>query len=290
MAPAQPREFRNHVMDSTRWNDFRFRDGDIVIASWGKSGTTWMQQIVGQLVFDGADDVPIHKLSPWVDFRLPSRKALMRQLEAQPHRRFVKTHLPADALAFSSQAKYLFLARDARDVAWSAHAHQLKMDSNWVLRQAMRILGGPRERVDPDIRRYYHTWLDRDGYPAWPFWPHIQSWWDLRKLPNVRLVHFANLKADLPREIRRIARFLDFAIDEARMPRIVEHCGFDFMKRSQGGDPRTGALINVGSNGRWRDVLSPDEIAKCDRIAAANLTPDCAHWLRTGEYPDGPDA
>ena len=44
-----------------------------------------------------------------------------------------------------------------------------------------------------------------------------------------------------------------------------------------------GSFINKGTNGRWKDVLSADEIAKADLIAAKNLTPDCAHWLRTGE-------
>lgn len=43
----------NHHMNSEMWNDFAFRDDDIVIATYAKSGTTWLQQIVGQLVFNG---------------------------------------------------------------------------------------------------------------------------------------------------------------------------------------------------------------------------------------------
>ena len=45
-------------------------------------------------------------------------------------------------------------------------------------------------------------------------------------------------------------------------------------------------FINKGTNGRWKDVLSPDEIAKADEVAAKHLTPDCAHWLKTGEMKD----
>jgi aryl sulfotransferase len=45
--PAKQREFHNHHFDSTIWNDFRFRDGDIVISTYAKSGTTWMQQMIG---------------------------------------------------------------------------------------------------------------------------------------------------------------------------------------------------------------------------------------------------
>ena len=59
--PVKTRELHNHHFDSTAWNDFAFRDDDIVIATYAKAGTTWTQQIVGQLVFGGADDVPVHE-------------------------------------------------------------------------------------------------------------------------------------------------------------------------------------------------------------------------------------
>jgi hypothetical protein len=40
------------------------------------------------------------------------------------------------------------------------------------------------------------------------YWRHIQSWWEIRDRPNVLLVHFNNLKADIAGEIRHIADFL----------------------------------------------------------------------------------
>ncbi len=64
--PKKTREFHNPLMNSRVWNAFRFHDDDVVIVTWGKSGTTWMQQIVAQLVFKGADNVEVCKLSPWV--------------------------------------------------------------------------------------------------------------------------------------------------------------------------------------------------------------------------------
>ena len=75
-----------------------------------------MQQIVAQLIFNGEEDLPVAEMSPWVDLRLPPKEVKMPMIEAQEHRRFLKTHLPVDALVFSPKAKYIYIARDGRDV------------------------------------------------------------------------------------------------------------------------------------------------------------------------------
>ena len=121
--PRKTRELMNHHMDSTVWNDFNFRPDDIVVATYAKSGTTWTQQIIGQLVFNGDPSVAIHEISPWVDLRVPPKQEKLAALEAQTHRRIVKTHLPLDALVFDPQAKYIYIGRDGRDVVWSFYNH-----------------------------------------------------------------------------------------------------------------------------------------------------------------------
>src|SRR5437879_5680814 len=55
-APAQ--EVRTPVADSRRWNLFEPRDGDIVIGTFAKCGTTWTQRIVDLLVFQSPDVRP----------------------------------------------------------------------------------------------------------------------------------------------------------------------------------------------------------------------------------------
>ena len=70
----------------------------------------------------------------------------------------------------------------------------------------------------------------RGSYPFWPFWENIRSWWAIRDLPNVKLIHFNRMKADLPGSIREIGAFLDIPIDETKFGDIVQHCTFDYMK------------------------------------------------------------
>ncbi|MGG2352340.1 sulfotransferase domain-containing protein, partial [Salmonella enterica] len=92
--------------DSTIWNDLVFRGDDVVVATYAKSGTSWVQQIVAQLVFNGDPEVSIADISPWVDLRAGPVLARLAVLAAQKHRRILKTHLPVDALRFSPKARY----------------------------------------------------------------------------------------------------------------------------------------------------------------------------------------
>ena len=290
--PKKTREIVNFVLDSTRWNGFPFRDDDIVIATWAKSGTTLTQQIVGQLVFEGADDVYGQALSPWPDHRLVPAAEVLAMAAAQSHRRFLKTHLPVDALVFSPKAKYVYIGRDARDVFWSwRHHHSIFTEAAYAFMNPPDRTWPEYPRPDPDVRRAYHDFLDRDGWPVFPFWSNVQSWWDIRRLPNVTLLHFNDLRADLAGSIRKIADFLEIEVSPATLEKIVAHCDLQWMKQAaksfesldvlfEGGGAN---FINKGTNGRWKDVLSPEDIAKCDEVAARNLTPDCAHWLKTAE-------
>ena len=287
--PVKTREMHNHHINSTVWNNFKFRPDDIVVATYAKSGTTWMQQILGQLIFNGAEGIDVSHLSPWVDLRIMPPEAIAG-LEHIPHRRFLKTHLPVDALVFSPKAKYLYVGRDGRDMIWSLYNHHAKANQHWydALNNTPGRLGPPIEKPPASIHDYYQQWFARDGHPFWPFWENVRSWWAVRDLPNVKLVHFNELKADLAGSIRSIARFLDIPIDEAKFPAIVEHCSFDYMKsHAELSVPLGGALweggattfINKGTNGRWRDTLSAEEVRAYEARAVKELGPECALWL-----------
>src|SRR3546814_21073532 len=89
--PQQTREFHNHHFDSTIWNDFRFRDDDIVIATYAKSGTTWVQQLVGQLIFEGCDDLPVVELSPWPALPVPPKEVNLPAAKKPPPPPFLPT-------------------------------------------------------------------------------------------------------------------------------------------------------------------------------------------------------
>src|SRR5687767_7947304 len=99
--PVRParRIYRTWIIDSRRWERYRPRRGDVVIATYPKCGTTWMQRIVDLLVFQNTEPRPIMQISPWIDRRFPEAiETVAARIEAQDHRRFLKAHLPADGL------------------------------------------------------------------------------------------------------------------------------------------------------------------------------------------------
>ena len=294
--PRKTREFHNHHFDSTIWNDFPFRDDDIIVGTYAKAGTTWMQQIIAQLLFDGTEDLEVAEMSPWLDLRVPPKEEKLAAVEQQQHRRFLKTHLPVDALVFSPKAKYIYIGRDGRDVVWSFYNHHVNANAKWyaALNDTPGRVGPPIEPPPDDVRTYFLEWLERDGFPWWPFWENVRTWWAIRDLPNVLFVHFSRLKADMPGEIRRMAAFLEIPIHEQKWEDILLHCSFDYMKKhATKSTPLGGAFwdggaqvfIHKGQNGRWIDKLTPEDVRRYEETSLAELGPECTHWLTSGELP-----
>jgi aryl sulfotransferase len=136
------------------------------------------------------------------------------------------SHLPLDALVFSPKVKYLYIGRDGRDMAWSLYNHHAGFTPKAyeLINNVMGRVGPELEPPKVDVVEYFREWLDgKEGLPIGvSFWEHVQGWWNARHLPNVLLLHFNNLKADLPGQMRHIAQFLNIEIDEKVFARARE--------------------------------------------------------------------
>ena len=301
---APSREVRTWAYDSRRWAGYAPRDSDIVIATYPKCGTTWMQRIVGGLLFLTPEPMPFTgEISVWIDFRLtmPVDEALAK-LEAQTHRRFLKAHQPFDALPIYDEIKYIHVARDGRDalMSWHNHANAFlpetiaKLDAIGL---ADETIGRPYPDRPADPADEFHRWIttgsaadERDGLPSTSYFRFEASWWDARHWPNVLMVHYNDLKADLAGEMARIAAFLDIAVPDELMPRLVEAARFAAMQRD--GEallPHSGQIfqdghrrfLNKGTNDRWRGVFREDDLGRYRKKLEA-VPPDCAAWLEHG--------
>ncbi len=300
--PQKLREYTNHpILDGTRWRAYNMRPNDIVISTSYKTGTTWMQTIVANLLYqDGKFPAPISDISPWLDMALPPLDEIAAGLEAQTDRRFIKTHLPLDGLDYHKDVKHIFVGRDGRDVFMSLWNHHTNYSD--AMREHFQesevALGREFPLEFDDIKQMWKRWVNEtwyewesDGFPYWSHLSHAQSWWEYRHLPNIEFVHYADLLRDPEGEVRRLAAYLDIEIDEAELPGLLERISFNAMKSNfknimanadqiwrKGGDN----FMNKGTNGRWRDVLDADDLALYDAAVKRALSPECAAWLEGG--------
>ena len=305
LASAPTKIVRDWICDSRQWDGYRPREGDVVIATAPKVGTTWTQQIVNLLVFQSPEPRPLGELSPWIDsrFQIPIEIALP-MIEAQQHRRFLKSHLPLDALPLYDEVRYIHVARDGRDACMSFLNHFNSFLPGAFERldeigMADPTIGKPIPRPPRTAREFFQYWILPENGVAMmsdTFFDIERSFWAERKRPNVLLVHYNDLKADLRGEMHRIADFLSIDVPEAVWPSLVEAATFDAMKRD--GDSLLGGLkiafkgghesfLHRGVNNRWRDVLTPEDLALYHQRVEAELSPGLSHWLEVGRVQAG---
>ncbi len=304
MIPRRVRTYRNWILDSTRWDRFVPRAGDVLISTSYKSGTTWMQRIISLLLF-GPGPLPagLFDLSPWIDQRFSPVEELLAKLEQQEHRRFIKSHLPLDALPYFPQVRYIWVARDTRDTFMSLwNHHSSYTDAAYERFASGNPIGGPPPRGPADLRDFWGAWMTRASFPwegdGWPYWSHhyhAASFWPYRHLPNLLAVHYNDLLADLPGQMRRVARFVGVDVPEENWPALVAAARFDAMKeeaiRQEAESAQPGlshsfkegaaSFFFKGTNGRWREVLRAEDLALYER-AAAVLDPELRSWLEEG--------
>ena len=154
--------------------------------------------------------------------------------------------------------------------------------------------------IPSDPSDHFHDWLvgDEDGLgdPGGSYFAIENSFWAARHEPDVLLVHFNDLKADRAGEMRRIAAFLDIEIADRLWPEIVAAAGFDAMKNAsealmpgaafawKGGGK---TFLNKGTNGRWHDIYSAEDLARYQERMAAEFSPGLAAWCEHGRLLAG---
>ena len=303
------RRYHTFVFDSARWDGFVLRDDDIIISTPAKCGTTWMQMLCALLVLRTPElPEPLATLSPWLEMTTRPLDEVRRDLDAQTHRRFIKSHTPFDGLPSDPDLTYVHVARDPRDVAQSWDNHMANFDFAALMERRAGTVGledladlgitepPPPPPEDPVDRFWF--WMERDPDPLGhaslaDLVENVATFWEQRDEPNVHLFHYGDLRADLPGQMARLAEALGVEPpDEA----LVEAATFEQMKgRADELAPNSDIglfqsndrFFDRARSGEWQEFLEPGDDDRYRRRIEALAPPDLAAWLHDGWHGSG---
>ncbi|NXJ63618.1 ST2B1 Sulfotransferase, partial [Rostratula benghalensis] len=241
---------------------FQFRPSDVVIATYPKSGTTWMQEIL-TLMFSHGDVLPAKTIPNWERAPWLEQIYFRDALQDTTARRLITTHLPAHVLTSAlqqSKAKVIYVARNPKDVVVSFyHFHRLA-----------KFLPDPGS-FDTFLTRFlegtvhYGSWFD-----------HVKGWLAQRQLLDIFYVTYEELHQDLRGTAQRLGTFLGCPLGPETLGALEEHCSFIAMRDnamanyslipSEIMDHSQGRFMRKGVVGDWRDHFSPVQNALFNRL------------------------
>ena len=233
-------------------------------------GTTWTQQIANLIRNQGKDDPNfIMYAIPWIESEHPAIP--IEDLNKMPSPRFFKSHNPynmmAGGLSHTSPAKYIYVARNPKDVAVSYYYH-------------MRMF---------TFLNYSGTWdewyqLYKSGKIAFGDWfDHVLEWWKHRDAENILFLKYEDMKKDHRGAVKKISEFIGYDLEEEVIDTIVEKSTLQSMKDNPATNPNKVKMpvpifkpgeqqfLRKGIVGDWKNHFTPEQNAEYDAIYAEKM-------------------
>ncbi|XP_058477137.1 sulfotransferase 2B1-like [Solea solea] len=242
---------------------FTFRPDDVVIATYPKSGTTWMQEII-PLIMSGGDPAAVESLhnwdrAPWLE----EQRASQLNLEERPSPRVLTTHFKYNIMPpsfFEIKPKVIYVMRNPKDVFTSA----------------FHYYGITSYMVKPGSQsEFLHKFLDgKVPFNSW--FDHVKDWLNAEDKGHIMYISYEEMKMDLNDSVTRIAQFLEKHLDPEVIEKIAERCLFPNMKLNKMSnysdvpqefmDQTKSEFLRKGIAGDWKNQLTAAEAEYFDTV------------------------
>lgn len=173
------------------WNQiqtFKAKPDDLLICTYPKSGTTWIQEIVDMIEQNGdvekCQRTIIQHRHPLIEWARPPQPSGVDKANEMPAPRILRTHLPTQLLPpsfWTNNCKFLYVARNAKDCMVSYY-HFYRM-CQWL--------------PDPGTwNEYFETFIN--GKVSWGSWfDHVKGWWEIRDRYQILFLFYEDMKREL---------------------------------------------------------------------------------------------
>lgn len=222
----------------------RLSEHDVFLASYPKSGNTWLRHLLGYLVT--GESTPwrggINLVSDLIGRHDPLPKV------ARGDGRLIKTHEPFN----ESYRRAIVLVRDGRDVAVSEFFFQQAYTRHFYL-------------YHDSFETFLKLWLQgkTNGYRSWH--NHVLSWNNAAQEDQrgFLILRFEDFKQDTLGSLRKVVDYAGLQADDQLLQAAIDDCSIDSMKRKERdyweaqGQPNRN-FVRGGKSGGWRDYFTPE--------------------------------
>jgi hypothetical protein len=257
-----------------RAKNYRPRPEDVFVATQMRCGTTWMQQIVYEIVNGGEGDLSdrghghLYAVSPWIDGVNSVSLENSPLIGARPTR-IIKTHLPTKLCPYSEYAKYIYVTR-----------HPVSCFASIV--DYNRTLLGP---FMPDLDKMVEWFCSERMY--WLPWPeHVGGWWQwAQSRENVLFVHYEDMQSNFAAVLNRVGSFLGYRLTPSEKQRITEKCTFKYMKENEELFEMSPPNMFSVAGGQFMVSGKDSRYKKVPPAIRQRILDYCRQSLRTSDYP-----
>ena len=235
--------------------EYQASSDDVFVVTQMKCGTTWMQQIVFEVLSHGKGDLSdsgyrhLNGVSAWLE-SVDGISVEQSPKIGSPGKRIIKTHLPVSYCPFNKEAKYIYVIR-----------HPASCFASIV--DYFKLMGGKLAPSHDQILEWYCS--SNMWFTPWP--DHVTGWEKRSsECSNILICHFEKMKEDLKGSVLEVSKFLKVDLSEEELENVVKRSSFDYMKANEEQFEMSppnfcsvqGEYFRDGSALRYQSVLEED--------------------------------